>query len=245
MPEHPFNWRAAIITLPVVALLLGLGVWQLQRLAWKEGLIAHIAAQQAAPPLAMLSDEGAAADLDYRRAVLSGLVDRGAAFKLWPRTHDGESGYHWLVPMVVATSSGPTGKPDGILVMVDYGWVPQDYTPATTSVGDVETISGTLRAPAAPNGFTPSNPETGAVIHWVDLPTIAARLGAPVFPYVLEADKMGDRPPIGGQTVLSLPNNHLEYAITWFVLAACVLVIAWLATRRPNPATDPVDEKAQ
>lgn len=230
--SRAIKWRAILITLPIVALLLGLGTWQLQRLQWKESLLAEVAAKQNAEPVVMLTEELGASDLSYRRAILSGLVDRGAAYKLWPRTHEGKSGYHWLVPMVVATANGNTDKPGGILLLVDLGWVPQDYVAHTTAVGDVETISGTLRLPTPPNDFTPPNPDGGNVIYSVDTAAIAAQLEAPVFPYVLEADKTGDQPPIGGQTVTSLPNNHLQYAITWFLLAACVVVIAWLAVRR-------------
>lgn len=217
--------------LPVIALLLGLGVWQLQRLHWKEGLLQDIAARQAAEPVVMLTAANSKEDLNYRRAILSGLVDRGAAYKVWPRTHDGASGYDWLVPMVVATANGATDKPNGMLVMVNLGWVPQDYVPPSTAVGDVETISGTLRLPEVPNAFTPANPDKGNIIYVIDTTAIGAQLGAPVFPYVLDADKMGDVPPIGRQMVVSLPNNHLQYAITWFVLAACAAVVMFLMGR--------------
>lgn len=233
MQKFAFNWRAALIALPVVVLLLGLGVWQLQRLAWKENLLAEMAAQQNAPPVTMLRHDDAA--MEYKRAVLSGLIDRGAAFKLWPRTHDGKAGYHWIVPMVVASAEW-NDKPAGILIMVDLGWVPEDYAPPSTTVGEVESVSGILRAPEKPNQFVPPNPESGNVIHWIDLSSIAERLGAPVYPFVLEADKTGENPPIGredgGEFGASLPNNHLQYAITWFVLAGIAVVIFVLASRQ-------------
>lgn len=228
---RPFNWRAALITLPIVLLLLGLGTWQLQRLQWKEGLLAEIAAQQQQPALTMLQHE-VADNLNYRRAELTGLLDRGAGYRLWPRTYEGRGGYHWLVPMVVATAAGPTAKPDGLLLLVNLGWLPDDAPPPSTAGSDVEVLTGTLRRPDPGNSFTPANPATGNTIYRVDLEEISADLGAPVFPYVLYADKIGNQPPLGGQITLSLPNNHRRYAITWFVLAGAVLVIYALATRR-------------
>lgn len=231
-----FNIWAALITLPILLLLLGLGLWQVQRAEWKAGLLAEIAARQNAPVLTMLRPEPSE-DLNYRRAVLTGLIDRGAGYKLWPRTHEGQAGFHWLVPMVVATADGVAAKPDGLLVLVNLGWLPDDAKdgaglPASSRGSEVEVISGTLRRPDGGNAFTPPNPANGNSLYVVDLAQISEQLGAPVFPYVFYADKMGDQPPIGGQAVLSLPNNHRQYAITWFVLAAAVVVIFVLAVRR-------------
>jgi surfeit locus 1 family protein len=219
------NIFAALLALAILATLLGLGLWQVQRLTWKENLLASMAARQNQAPLETLPP--ASDDNDYKRVVLTGLLDRAAAFALGPRTLEGKNGNHWLVPMVMTDRTG-----EGVIVLVNLGWVPVDYQPPVTATAQVETLSGLLRHAPAPNMFTPANPATGRLLFWVDAPALSMRLGAPVYPYVLYADKMGDTPPVGGVASVSLPNNHLSYAITWFLLALIWVVMCGLAVRR-------------
>lgn len=228
MKSYTFSWGASLITAAAFVLLVGLGLWQLQRLEWKQSILTDISTAQDRAPLRALPDD--ITKLDYQRVELTGLLDRAAALKLGLRTYQGKSGYHWVVPMIVAADTPGQGH----VVLVNLGWVPQDYVPPDNASSNIETITGVLRAPQQPGWMAPTNPATGPVIHWIDLSSISDRLDTPIYPYVLEADKSGDNPPIGGQALASLPNNHLQYAITWFVLAGCVLVIFFLASRNKD-----------
>jgi surfeit locus 1 family protein len=98
-----------------------------------------------------------------------------------------------------------------------------------------------VRGPGTSDLFTPNNEPEANRWFWRDLEAMARSMfaGEPVklAPFFLEAEK-SDVPggwPEGGQTRLDLPNNHLQYAITWFLLAACLLVIygiyVWRARR--------------
>ncbi len=224
MTHFHFSWRKTIITALVVATLLGLGMWQLQRLQWKTDLLAAITDRQIAPPITTLPKEGT--DLNFRRVTLTGFIDRSAGFRLQSRVYDGKAGQEYIVPMVI-----PTGSKTGTVVLLNLGWVPSEWKPMARAAGGIETVSGTLYAPARPSRFTPDNPPTGDTLYWIDTAGSSIRLQAPVSPHVLYLDRLGDAPPIGGQLHIDLPNNHLQYAITWFLLAGIVMVMYVMASR--------------
>jgi len=129
----------------------------------------------------------------------------------------------------------PFNTTQGGLVLVDRGFVPDNLKdPSTRASGEIEgttTITGIVRAPDTQGLFTPNNEPEANRWFWRDLDGMVhsmyptATLDVP--PFFIEAEK-SDVPggwPEGGQTRLSLPNNHLQYAITWFGLAAALIVI--------------------
>jgi surfeit locus 1 family protein len=215
-----------IATLILFAILCGLGVWQVQRLHWKLGLIATINGHMAAPPvsldriMAMTGEEA-----QYRRVTLTGRFDHAHEAYVFT-TAEGAPVYHVLTPFL--TGSGRT-------LMVDRGAVPEEkLDPASRAVGNPEgetSVTGVWRVPDAPGFFTPPPEPARHLWYARDLAGIAAadhlRLAAPV---VIEADAAPNPGgwPKGGQTVMDLPNNHLSYAVTWFGLALCLLGV-WLA----------------
>ena len=102
-------------------------------------------------------------------------------------------------------------------------------------------VTGIVRVPETQATFTPDNEVGANRWFWRDLPAMARAIGAAeVAPFYLEAEK-SDVPggwPEGGQTRVELPNNHLQYAITWFLMAAALLVIYGAYVRslyRPSP----------
>jgi surfeit locus 1 family protein len=221
-PYPGFTIACAIL----LAILCGLGTWQLERLQWKLALIATVNSHMAAAPvplnaiLAMNPDEA-----QYRRVRLSGRFDHAREAYVFT-TDQGAAVYHVLTPFT-------TG--DGKVVMVDRGEVPKEkLAPATRAVGNIEgevQITGVWRVPDPPGGFTPP-PDAGKRIWFArDLAAIAATdhltLAAPV---VIEADAAPNPGgwPRGGRTVVSFRNQHLSYAVTWFGLALCLLGV-WFA----------------
>ena len=213
-----------LATLAVMAVLVGLGVWQLQRLAWKEGLVARIAARaRAAPePLPPLPQWAGLADYDYRHVVARGAFEHEREALVFRasgngRTGVGGPGYLVLTPLRLA---------DGSRVIVNRGFVPlARKDPASRSAGqpagEVE-VSGLMRPPEPRNAFTPADrPDTG---EWYtrDPAAIAAHLRIAAAPFTIDADAAPAPPgglPQGGATVLAIPNDHLSYALTWFGLA--------------------------
>ena len=211
-----------------LAVLIGLGVWQLQRLQWKEGLIAEIEARSHAEPISLkdaVTRAQTGEDVSYVRVRVDGKFDNGKERYLFA-VSDGAPGWHVITPL---TTSG------GDMVLIDRGFVPDAFRdPASRPQGeltDAVTVTALARPPETQGVFIPNNEPERNRWFWRDLAAMAQSMfgsSAPaVAPFFLEAE-LSDIPggwPLGGQTRLDLPNNHLQYAITWFALAFCLVVI--------------------
>jgi len=213
------------LMLAAFALLLGLGVWQLQRLHWKEGLIAEIETRTKGEPISLgqvtaLIHEGK--DPSYYRVEVEGRFDHAKELYLFA-VSEGRAGWHVITPLTTE---------DGEVVLIDRGFVPEELKiPASRAAGElggVVAVTGIVRVTETQGTFTPDNEVGANRWFWRDLNAMARSIGsAEASPFYLEAEK-SDVPggwPEGGQTRVELPNNHLQYAITWFLLAAALLII--------------------
>jgi surfeit locus 1 family protein len=230
------------MTVAGAAILISLGNWQMRRLAWKEGLIAAIAERARAEPVALAKvDErsGRGEDSEYTRVKVEGrlLNDKELHFYAF----DGQlgPGYHVVTPLRLS---------DGSVVFVNRGYVPQDLKDpagrqADEPAGEVA-IVGLVRQPEKPGFFTPANDVAKNIWYWRDLDAMAAAALGPekptVHPFLIEAEAgPGLAWPKGGVTRLELPNRHLEYALTWYGLAAALIAVfaafAIPRWRRPAP----------
>ncbi len=219
-------------------LLLGLGTWQMQRLAWKETLIADREAGLAMPPTAFPDDFGGDDDatkgFDFRKVSVTGVFRHDLELVYGAKARANVLGHHILTPLVLA---------NGTAVLVDRGWVPADKTlQASRRQGQIEgkvTVRGIARyrADDRPALFTPENdPERNLWYHY-DLKAMADSLELEILQLVVEAD---DTPnpgglPIGGRTRLTLTNNHLQYAVTWYGLAVCLIGVYIVFRRQQKP----------
>lgn len=219
-----------LIMVPAVLALVGLGTWQLDRLAWKTALNAERAARLAAPPVRLEASAPATAPEDFRRVTVAGRFDHAREFHLGPRSHKGQPGIHVLTPLV--TEAGWT-------VMVDRGFVPDALRdPARRALGQIAgptEVTGLARRTAMPGRFTPANEPDRNQWFFVDLAAMAARAGSgTIATFYVEA---GPEPvpggvPIGGLSPHQLPSNHLSYALTWYTLAVALVAIYILSERR-------------
>src|SRR5262249_13525086 len=206
---------------------LSLGRWQVERRHWKEGLIAARTPSTTAAPIALPAAGGqlspaALADLDYRHGAATGVFLHEREMYLAARTMEGSVGYQIVTPLQ---------QGDGSVVLVNRGWVPETRKdPARRREGQVVgtvTVDGASGAPGVQHWLQPDNQPAQNIWFWSDLPAMAAHAGiAPdkLVPVFLEA---GASPnpgglPIGGQTKVNLPNDHLQYAITWYSLAVAL-----------------------
>lgn len=218
---------ASLFTLAAFALLIALGVWQLQRLEWKEGLIEDMRLRAEAPPLASLPPEPLdIEDLSFRRARLTGRFVEGAEFFLPGRSFQGMTGSELAAPFVTAEGRG---------IIVSRGWLPPEKLPPgarpeTQVTGEV-TIEGILR-PSGWRGselFQPANDPEKNVWLFYDTDAMAGRAGLedPVRGLYLSIAEEGGarRLPVPLPPAITLTNNHLEYALTWFALAVGLLAI--------------------
>ena len=228
-------WPVLLATALNLALLLGLGFWQLQRLQWKDALLAEIAARAAQPPLTLaeaVQRRAAGDDVDYMRATASGTFQR-ADEKLMMSGLEGNPAWEVITPLITA---------DGHLLLVDRGVVPDTRkNPAARAdgnpLGEVE-IAGLLRSHATkPGFFTPANDPKANQWFWWDVPALLAATPTPPgvaeLPFVLQiTPQPGDKGyPRPQAAAIGIANNHLQYAITWFALAGVLVVIAGLHIR--------------
>jgi surfeit locus 1 family protein len=224
---RPALWPT-VFTVPVVLLMLGLSVWQIQRLHWKEGLIAERSQRMDA---AAVGDPGAGpldaqglADLEYRHVRLEGQFLNDKEMFLGARTFEGSAGYHVLTPFRLA---------DGRVLIADRGWIPLERKDvAKRRQGEIEgptTFDGIIRLQGRQTWFVPDNRPDLDFFFWVDLPAMAKLSGLADVEtrFYAEAGSAANPGgyPIGGQSHVELPNDHLQYAITWFALAIALMVI--------------------
>ncbi len=228
--------RIVTLTLAAAAMfliLIGLGVWQIERLHWKEGLIAERTAAVSAPPAEVPRTIEAARPLEFHRVEAKGqfLYDHEILVHAIERKH-GDAGYLVMTPLRLD---------DGAVVLVERGWVPPERRdPATRAQGNPPgdvSVDGLVRlAPAEqPSWFTPANDPARGEWFWMDVPAMARAADVPkALPFYVEA---GPAPnpgglPAGGQANTNLPNDHLQYAMTWFSLAATLAVFYVILLRR-------------
>ena len=246
-PSRP-AWRdliaPGIASLIALAILLGLGTWQLERRAWKEDLIARILRQSRAEPVAPPPpDAWDPARDEFRHVRVTGrfLNDRET---LVHGLAPGETPGRALQGFYVLT---PFARQDGMQVLVNRGFVPTELKAQADRrdglIDGTTTVTGILRASEPRGLFVPEpDPARG---EWFnrDVRGIAAARGlGDVAPYLIEADAVPGQItwPRGGQLRVDLPNNHLQYAFTWFGLAACLIgvfsVFAWRRVHDTAPA---------
>lgn len=217
MKKPATNALLAIVAGVLCAGFVALGVWQIERLAWKRALIVHVAERVHAAPVAApgparwsaLSPDGDA----YRHVVVTGRFHDDRATFVQAVTERGPG--FWLMT--------PFDTNRGFTVLVNRGFV---AARGDAAPGGTAQVTGLLRLSEPGGGFLRTNDPT--TDHWYsrDVTAIATtrKLGN-VAPYFIDADAgpveaVAPGQPFGGLTVVRFTNNHLVYAITWFTLAA-------------------------
>lgn len=191
-----------------VGVLLYLGIWQVQRLAWKEGVLAEIETRIADDPVALPAAPDPERD-QYLPVRLTGRLSPDLLRVLVSRKQVG-AGYR-----LVSAFDMPDRR-----VLVDRGFIRVDDHAPDALPGDI-TVTGNLLWPDDRNSSTPENDVAGNTWFARDIAQMADVLGTE--PVLVIAREMS--PPDPGVTPLpvdtsAIPNDHLSYAITWFSLAA-------------------------
>lgn len=232
-----------LVTLVCLAILIGLGVWQLQRKVWKENLIAAMTSRLDAPaqPLpqqwtSLTQDAG-----EFRHVAFTATFAPGEEALVYTpgsalRADIKGPGYFVFAPGKLA---------DGRTVVVDRGFIPLDRKDkAARAQGEPQgpiNVVGYLRWPESRGLFTPADDVKGNVWYLRDPAAMAAaRHWGDVAPFYV--DQEAPVPPGGlpapGKIVVNLPDNHLQYAITWFGLGAALVGVYgfWVFGRFRRPA---------
>lgn len=220
--------------------LCGLGVWQVQRLAWKTELIAQVdarihAAPTPAPGPAAWPQVSREKD-QYRRVAARGtfLNDRETLVQAVTEAGPG----FWVLT--------PLRTDQGFIVLVNRGFVPSGQREQTGRrqglLAGQQQVIGLLRVTEPHGGFLRANDPANDLWRSRDVAAISARRGLQrVAPYFIDADSAPNPGgwPRGGMTVVKFANSHLVYAITWFALALGVALALGLVLRTPRHGEAP------
>ncbi|HVO02798.1 MAG TPA: SURF1 family protein [Candidatus Cybelea sp.] len=232
LPFRPKLWPT-VISVPMFLVMVGLSIWQVQRLHWKEGLIAERVERTTAAPVPLPAAGTDLAGLEFHKVMVTGVYDHAHEFYLAARSQNGNVGY-WIVT--------PFKIDSGDSVLVNRGWVPVEKKyPDARQQGQIPgetTLDGIIRLPQEKAFFQPDNEPEKNVWFYLAPAEIAKASGLPLRTDLYLDAGMEPVPggfPIGGQTRIDLPNDHLQYAITWALLAialAAVYVIYHLKLER-------------
>lgn len=226
---------AILLAVPVgvvLLLLIMLGNWQIARLAWKQDLLATIDQRihNAPVPLsAALDRAGQGDDLEYQPVRVRGIFDHSRE-RHFLATWQGQSGFYLYTPLVL---------PQGEEIFINRGFVPYDLKdPASrpdSLVAGPLAVEGLLRRPLTekPSFIVPDNDPAQNVFYWKDLEAMAGDEASTPREHLIAffIDQSADAQaaprqwPVGGVTRIDLPNNHLQYALTWYGLAATLVVV--------------------
>lgn len=221
--QGPPRWFMAIM--PITTFCLG--VWQVRRLQWKENLIKQVNERLALPPAPVPENlrELRTPEYEFRRVELEGVFDHEHEIRVAPRTFNGVPGAHVITPLTLMS---------GKRLLVNRGFVPREaLDPSKRPEGQVEGTVHVMAMPRQmdfpPNAWVPNNqPELG-IWYWADAPMLALHTNSE--PVVVDALAEPPNPgglPIGGQTTAHFRNNHMQYAVTWFLLSAASTVLMFV-----------------
>ncbi len=229
---RPLAWLAV---LTAVALMGGLGIWQLQRLGEKEALLAEIAQQGAKPPAPLPQPNAELTANGFRKFAVTGTFLHEYEIHLAARYFRGALGYHILTPLRLD---------DGRLLLVNRGWVPaakkESVNRPETLIPGPQSLVVMLRTDRDHTPFTPDHDIKDNIWFWRDIPEIRKRTGLDLLP--VSADVVApaiDRTvlPIAGDGSFDLRNDHLGYAITWFLVGLSgAIVFFFFHYRKPDDA---------
>ena len=195
-------------------LLIGLGVWQLYRLKWKEGILAQIHLAEISPPIPVPAHPNR-----FEKVIVSGQFVPGKAVLYGDEVHDGP-----VTPVEGGELIQPLREASGRVVLVDLGWVPERSPVPVTEPAGVVNVVGYVHKTESPGWFAGTDNPGAKLYYTLNAARIGADMGfSDVAPFALVA--MGPLPPTGSalpqpaQHLPQPPNNHYQYALTWFGFA--------------------------
>jgi surfeit locus 1 family protein len=221
LPFRPTFWPT-VFTVPAILVMIGLSIWQVQRMHWKEDLIAQRVSRTTADPIPLPPVGSDLSSFEFRRVTVTGTFDHAHELYLAARSQNDNVGY-WIMTPLKLDPNGPSG---GETVLIERGWVPENMkkseTRAQGQLAGTVTLNGIIRLPQVKTFFQPENEPAKNVWFYIDPAQMAAAAGVPArTDLYLDAEKteIPGNYPLGGQTRIELPNDHLQYAVTWALLA--------------------------
>lgn len=215
--KHNFRSPQLIPLLFIITSTLTLtsfGVWQVERLQWKNALVKQIEQVQGIPPLQTLPED--LTGLEYRKVILRGVFKHENALHMIGRQRGNFPGYFIVTPFEL--------DGDNRIILVNRGFSPKDKE---TKPEGLQTIEGVIRPPREKRYFAPENMPEKNVWFYENIPAMSNTTGLKLTPLIIEQvgkEKKGEF-PIVGDGKINLKNDHLGYAITWFSTAIIGIIM--------------------
>jgi surfeit locus 1 family protein len=222
------------MTAIMLAVLLGLGTWQVFRLQWKLGILAQIAQAEAAPPVPLPANPS-----PYVKVAVTGRFETTDSVLYGAEVRDTAAGTEMGSQLIV-----PLDRNDGPPILVDRGWIPENRRAPIDQPRGVVTVVGYVRPANRPGWFSATDDVAGRQFFTLNPAAIGTALSLPkVAPFTLVV--LGSAPPSQypepARHLPRPPNNHLSYAITWYGLAVALIVIfiVWARQRGDRGTAEP------
>ncbi len=227
---RPVAW---FFFLAALATTVGLGTWQVQRMQWKESLIAEIESAKIGEPLTTIPTTDAELDAkNFYPAQATGTWTGDREFHVSPRFFNGKLGYFVITPMTLT---------DGRTLLVNRGWIPaaskNPLSRPETAVKGRATLTGLLRVGDDRNGLTPENSPEKNIWFGRDAVAMGEYAQLPnTIPAMLDIVGTQDATtlPVPSDGTIRLRNDHLSYILTWYGIALGILVIFIVYHRKPR-----------
>ncbi len=209
-----------------IIILLSLGTWQLERLRWKSDLIASMNNNISLPPVEVNSSIiSNIKSYSYRRLKLNGYFLYDKNITIYSKVVNGKVGRHLVTPFKTEFGN----------ILINRGFVPEDYKvePSKNTKNKNIFINGMVKFQQEINYFTPTNSIVKNEWYYINIEEISTyfNLNLNSF-YVIEENNPNGSYPLGSQYNINIPNDHLQYAFTWFSLALALSVFLHLLWRK-------------
>ena len=195
------------IAVPGLLALLCLGVWQTKRLAWKEALLENISYNLSSEP-SILPTELKKSEHNYKMVQVEGFLEPRAIFILTPVKGSG-AGFRVISPLKLE---------DGSKILIDRGVIKEQDTDRLETLGQQNSVIGYLFWPNETDYFTPDPNLKRNIWFSRDLEKMASFLETQPILVVATENRLDPSIKMQDPTI-HIPNNHLQYAITWFMMA--------------------------
>ena len=218
---RPFFWLT-FFSLPSLIVLLMLGFWQLDRLAWKTALIESFNERANAPAMPLPAPSAELSGFEFQNLDLNGRFLHDKELYLTGRTYEGNAGFHVVTPFRTVA---------GQLLLVNRGWVSEAYREPETRLFSVKqeqiTLRAVLRLPQQKGYFVPENDPANGFWFTLKPEEMTTFLGLEDAVTTYYADQVRTSEvltlPIAAETRIAVRNTHLNYALTWFGVALSLI----------------------
>ena len=226
--EYIFQTKAVPFVAFVVALsiLLGLSTWQFKRLKWKSNLIdIRISMFEGeVKPLKVVNEPSKS---EFQKILVKGKLLNEFEFYMPALSKKGNNGFHILVPLLTQ---------DNKFIIFDTGWVPLLNKDRDRRINNIENkekeFIAVIRLPGRKGYFQPENDPLKNFWFFVEPTLMEKQLKFSLEKnFYLEAVHNGPNGfPLGNQTRIYLRNNHLQYALTWLMIALGLIGVYFFAS---------------